>query len=138
MVKVCSLVLSLSLPLLSFEQAVLHSGIYLTSSLKYADKYATLASMEEPAIVVAATIPGNSFPVIEGIYKTDSNGKLVVQRDASGNIVYKKDKKGDDTPRYVSNPKSLLGKACRPGYQSHSVMGKRIFLLFCFVLVFFT
>ena len=82
-------------------------------------------------LVIAATIPGNSFPVIEGIYKTDSEGKLMVQRDASGNVLYNKDKEGKDnlkSLKYERNPASLYGTACRPGYQSHSVMGA--FILF--------
>jgi len=99
----------------------------LTSSLKYAEKYASYSSQQAPTIVIAAVIPGNSFPVIEGIYKTDNDGKLVVQRDASGDNVYKKDNFGQnklDSPKYENNnPQPFVGKACRPGYQSHSVIG---------------
>ena len=107
---------------MTFSLNIELAGVYLTSSLKYAEKYAGLASAQTPAVVIAAAVPGNPFPVIEGIYKRDAEGMLV-ERDGSGNMLLEKDTQGNKGPRYESNPASWLGKACKPGYQSHSAIG---------------
>jgi len=72
----------------------------LTSSLKYAELYSKQAAetVHEPAFVIAAVIPGNSFPVVEPAYL---NREIEPIRNSGG----------------------FLGNACRPGYQSHSVIG---------------
>ena len=136
-------------------------GIYLTSSLKYAEKYAYLLSKAPPssssaptplstkptaAVVIAAVIPGNSFPVIELIYFCDPvAGKFIAKKDSQGNIVYEKDKAGNiiyedpinkkDPIPDMSNPESYLGRACKPGYQSHCVMGLFVFIFYFYVPV---
>jgi len=68
----------------------------MSSSLKYAEKYAILSSEQSPAIVIAATIPGNSFPVVEPANL--NRGKKPLTLNSGG----------------------YLGKACRPATSSQN------------------
>jgi len=78
-------------------------GIYLTSDLNYASHYAVgntenqkeTNEDKEKVFLLALTIPGNPFPIIESPFITGFNQTL------------------------EKNPKGYLGKACNPGYQSH-------------------
>ena len=72
----------------------------MTSSLKYAELYSkqSAATVHKPAFVIAAVIPGNSFPVVEPAYLNRENEP-------------------------IRNVVGFLGNACRPGYQSHSAIG---------------
>jgi len=87
-------------------------GVYFTSDFDYAMKYAVRgASKFVPeegktpkgnGILVALTIPGNTFPVIEHPFE-DYNG--VITKDVKGEI--------------IPNPKGFYGRGVKGGYQSH-------------------
>ena len=67
------------------------AGVYFTSKLGYADKYAKSGPDGSKPFLVSMIIPGNTFPVVENPFAT--NGLI--------------------------NPSGFLGKPCRSGYQSH-------------------
>jgi hypothetical protein len=71
-------------------------GIYFTDKYSYANRYATPSNKVTgyKVYLLAMVIPGNPFPVTEHPFIYE-NGRSTV------------------------NPEGYLGKACRPGYQSH-------------------
>ena len=70
------------------------AGVYFTSKLGYADKYARGDGPNgTKPFLVSLVIPGNSFPVVEHPFAADGSG--------------------------AANPSGFKGKACRAGYQSH-------------------
>jgi len=79
------------------------AGVYFTSKLGYADKYAKSGPDGSKAFVVSMVIPGNSFPVVEHPFIDPP--------------VYVKDKKGKSVKK--ANTDGYKGKACLSGYQSH-------------------
>jgi len=79
------------------------AGVYFTSKLVYADKYAKSGADGSKPFIVSLVIPGNSFPVVEHPFVDPP--------------VYEKDKKG--TPVRKANADGYKGKACLSGYQSH-------------------
>jgi len=79
------------------------AGVYFTSKLEYADKYAKSGSDGSKPFIVSMVIPGNSFPVVEHPFVDPP--------------VYEKDKKGKSVKK--ANPDGYKGKACLSGYQSH-------------------
>jgi len=68
------------------------AGVYFTSKLGYADKYAKSGADGSKPFLVSMVIPGNIFPVIEHPFAADGSS---------------------------ANPSGFKGKACRKGYQSH-------------------
>ena len=68
------------------------AGVYFTSKLGYADKYAKSGSDGSKPFIVSMVIPGNSFPVVEHPFAADGSS---------------------------ANPSGFKGKGCRGGYQSH-------------------
>ena len=68
------------------------AGVYFTSKLGYADKYAKSGPDGSKPFIVSMVIPGNSFPVVEHPFTADGSS---------------------------ANPSGFKGKACRNGYQSH-------------------
>jgi len=68
------------------------AGVYFTSKLGYADKYAKSGADGSKPFIVSMVIPGNSFPVVEHPFAADGSS---------------------------ANPSGFKGKACRGGYQSH-------------------
>jgi len=68
------------------------AGVYFTSKLGYADKYAKSGPDGSKPFIVSMVIPGNSFPVVEHPF------------------VSEKDKKG--TPVRKANADGYKGKAC--------------------------
>ena len=67
-------------------------GVYFTSWLGYADKYAKRGTDGSKPFIVSMVIPGNFFPVVEHPFAADGSS---------------------------ANPTGFKGKACRTGYQSH-------------------
>jgi len=109
-----------------------NQGIYLTSSLDYAKKYAfKFYPPEKSSIVIAAVNPGNPFPIVEHPFLRNEFGELVLdpsdEKDTNGNLLYPNGKP-------VHNPKGYSGKACQVGFQSHSTLGEPDFF---FILLFF-
>ena len=80
------------------------AGVYFTSRLGYADKYAKSGPDGTKPFIVSMVIPGNIFPVVEPPFA--ANGS--------------------------SNPGGFNGKACRVGYQSHFTLvdGRDIYTAF--------
>ena len=68
------------------------AGVYFTSKLGYADKYAKSGPHGSKPFIVSMVIPGNSFPVVEHPFAADGSS---------------------------ANPSGFKGKGCRGGYQSH-------------------
>ena len=68
------------------------AGVYFTSKLGYADKYAKSGPDGSRPFIVSMVIPGNSFPVVELLFAADGSSP---------------------------NPSGFKGKGCRGGYQSH-------------------
>ena len=68
------------------------AGVYFTSKLGYADKYAKSGPDGSKPFIVSMVIPGNSFPVVEHPFAADGSS---------------------------ANPSGFKGKGCRGGYQSH-------------------
>ena len=68
------------------------AGVYFTSKLGYADKYAKSGTDGSKPFIVSMVIPGNSFPVVEHPFAADGSS---------------------------ANPSGFKGKGCRGGYQSH-------------------
>ena len=81
-------------------------GIYFTSSMKYAAKYAT-PTKRGKVFLLSLVITGNVFPVTEHPFIEKPDGV----------IEYMSDENGKTKP--VPNPQGYLGKACRAGHQSH-------------------
>ena len=81
-------------------------GIYFTSSMKYAAKYAS-STKRGKVFLLSLVTTGNAFPVTEHPFKQKPDGV----------IEYMSDENGKTKP--VPNPQGYLGKACRAGYQSH-------------------
>jgi len=79
------------------------AGVYFTSKLGYADKYAKSGPDGSKPFIVSMVIPGNSFPVVEHPFVDPP--------------VYEKDKKGITVRK--ANADGFKGKACYSGYQSH-------------------
>jgi hypothetical protein len=71
------------------------AGIYFTSKLAYADKYAKTGPEGTKPFLVSMAIPGNSFPVVEHPWAADG---------------------------FSVNPAGFKGKGCRGGYQSHFIL----------------
>jgi len=68
------------------------AGVYFTSKLGYADKYAKSGADGSKPFIVSMVIPGNSFPVVEHPFAADGSS---------------------------ANPSGFKGKRRRGGYQSH-------------------
>jgi len=68
------------------------AGVYFTSKLGYADKYAKSGADGSKPFLVSMIIPGNTFPVVEHPFATDGSSP---------------------------NQSGFKGKGCRAGYQSH-------------------
>jgi len=68
------------------------AGVYFTSKLGYADKYAKSSPDGSRPFIVSMVIPGNSFPVVEHPFAADGSS---------------------------ANPSGFKGKVGRLGYQSH-------------------
>ena len=81
-------------------------GIYFTSSMKYAAKYAS-STKRGKVFLLSLVIAGNVFPVTEHPFK----------QKPDGGIEYMTDENSKTKP--VPNTQGYLGKACRAGYQSH-------------------
>jgi len=77
-------------------------GIYFTSDFSYAEKYAKTNVNGEKVFVIAVTIPGNVFPVLEHPFQSD------------------------DISTRTPNPHGYYGAACHTGYQSHYTIVKRV------------
>jgi len=75
----------------TLDEGFYGAGVYFTSKLGYADKYAKSGADGSKPFIVSMVIPGNSFPVVEHPFATNGS----------------------------SNPSGYKGKACRNGYQSH-------------------
>ena len=84
-------------------------GMYFTSSMKYAAKYATPIKRGKVFLLSLVTT-GNSFPVTEHPFKQKPDGEIECVTDENGKT------------KPVPNPQGYLGKACRPGYQSHYIV----------------
>ena len=67
------------------------AGVYFTSKLGYADKYAKSDTDGMKPIIISMVIPGNTFPVVEHPFATNGS----------------------------ASPGGFKGKGCRAGYQSH-------------------
>jgi len=82
------------------------AGVYFTSKLGYADKYATRGADGSKPFIVSMVIPGNSFPVVEHPFAADGSGR--------------------------ANSSGYKGKACRAGYQSNFTLvdGRDIYTAF--------
>ena len=81
-------------------------GIYFTSDMKYAAKYAG-STKRGKVFLLSLVITGNAFPITEDPYKERPEGGIETTIDENGLI------------KFVPNPQGYLGKACRTGYQSH-------------------
>ena len=81
-------------------------GIYFTSSMKYAAKYAS-STKRGKVFLLSLIITGNAFPVTEHPFKQKPDGGIECVTDENGKT------KADP------NSQGYLGKACRAGYQSH-------------------
>ena len=79
------------------------AGVYFTSKLWYAEKYAKSGTDGSKPFFVSMVIPGNPFPVVEHPFTEP----VVFEEDRLGNKVRK------------GNPAGFKGKGCRAGYQSH-------------------
>lgn len=95
------------------DQGYYGRGIYFTSSMKYAAKYATPKAGFGKVFLITAVAPGNVYPVTEPAVLLDVEAKFDRERGARTNA-----KDGS----LLNIPYSLLGKACQAGYQSHYVI----------------
>ena len=87
----------------SDEPGFYGNGVYFTSKLGYADKYAKSGTDGTKPFLVSMVIPGNTFPVVEHPFVDPP----VYEKDKKGNLVRK------------ANSDGYKGKACLAGYQSH-------------------
>jgi len=76
-------------------------GIYFTSDFSYAEKYVQLQTHQ--VFLIALTLPGNPFPVVEHPYRRNKKGEILM----------------DQNLKKIVDPNSFFGKPCTPGYQSH-------------------
>jgi len=91
----------------SLDQGYYGKGIYFTSSLEYSLQY----SPEDKVVIIAITLPGNSFPVIEHPFLIDN---------ITGTVLL------DSNKKRIINPEGYLGHSCKSGYQSHySIVTRR-------------
>jgi len=81
-------------------------GVYFTSELKYAESYANYNTQPKPAIIIAAVIPGNPYPIIENPFIP---------------LTKQEQQMNPKTDRKIS-PKGYYGKAPEVGFQSHSTI----------------
>ena len=81
-------------------------GIYFTTSMKYASRYASSTNRGK-VFLLSLVITGNTFPVTEYPFKEKPDGGIETFIDELGET------------KFMPNPQGYLGKACRPGYQSH-------------------
>jgi len=88
-------------------------GIYFTSDLKYAQKYAT-KKKGVPAYIIACVLPGNPYPVTELPYKRE---KTIFAGSTDLDKLMAKKK--------VINPDGFYGKGVQSGYQSHYTLVKK-------------
>jgi len=80
----------------SLDAGYYGQGIYFTSRVSYANKYAKLTN-ENRVFLIALVVPGNAHPITENPFL----------------------KMTDDMKKPEANPKGFLGKPCTSGYQSH-------------------
>ena len=77
-------------------------GMYFTSDLRYANMYAKeIDAKSQPGVkvfLIAAVLPGNTYPVTEQPFVSEKEGGKGMRK---------------------LNPLGLLGQACKAGYQSH-------------------
>jgi len=88
-------------------------GIYFTSEFEYANRYAGKNKEGLKVFLISLVTPGNPYPVTERPFDEDEDGKIIKM-----------------------NPDGYYGKACKPGYQSHYILGLFFFFFSFFFLLF--
>jgi len=88
-------------------------GIYFTSDMYYAAKYAT-KTMKGKVIILALTIPGNSYPITENPFKINAIGDFEKITNEKGQTVR------------VRNPDGFYESGPQDGFQSHYTIVEKL------------